>query len=120
MSPELHKVMNLPVKTVNYFKENTFASRFSVVLFERLDADHFQLSFSEVRWLLREHELNCLSELRKVHTLLKEQNLLSITLMVTLCSSGLFYQIYFTSLINSIYQCMAKTTQCFKKKLLWK
>lgn len=40
ISPELHKVVNLAMKTVNYIKENTLYSRFAVVMFERLDADH--------------------------------------------------------------------------------
>uniref|UniRef100_A0A9J7Z8E8 DUF4371 domain-containing protein n=1 Tax=Cyprinus carpio carpio TaxID=630221 RepID=A0A9J7Z8E8_CYPCA len=75
MSPELHEVMNIAVKTVNYIKKNALNSRCFAALCERLDADHLQLLYhSEIRWLSRGCVLNRLFELRKeVHTFLEEQ-----------------------------------------------
>ncbi len=43
MSPELHDVMNIAVKTVNYIKKNALNSRCFAALSEWLDVDHLQL-----------------------------------------------------------------------------
>ncbi len=43
MSPEMHDVMNIAVKTVNYIKKNALNSRCFAALSERLDVDHLQL-----------------------------------------------------------------------------
>lgn len=50
MSPELHKVLHVGVKTVNYIKKNVLNSRCIAVLCERLDVDQLQLLYhSDIR-----------------------------------------------------------------------
>ena len=75
MSPELHEVINVAVKTVNYIKKNALNSRCFAALCDRLYSDHLQLLYhSEVRWLSRGRVLNRLFELRhEVHMFLEEK-----------------------------------------------
>nr|CAB3267855.1 zinc finger BED domain-containing protein 5-like [Phallusia mammillata] len=66
MSPGLHDVMSLAVKTVNYIKKNALHSRCFAALCDRLDSEHLQLLYhSEVRWLSKGRILNRLFELKR-------------------------------------------------------
>ena len=65
MSPDLHQVMDVSVKTINFIKNNAVNSRCFAKLCEDIEADHVQLLYhSEVRWLSRGLVLNRLFELR--------------------------------------------------------
>lgn len=65
MSPDLHQVMDVSVKTINFIKNNAVNSRYFAKFCEDIEADHVQLLYhSEVRWLSRGLVLNCLFELR--------------------------------------------------------
>ncbi|XP_077065697.1 SCAN domain-containing protein 3-like [Siphateles boraxobius] len=76
MSPELHEVMDVSVKTINFIKNNAVNSRCFAKHCEGLEADHVQLLFhSEVRWLSRGLVLKRLFELRnEVLSFLTERN----------------------------------------------
>ena len=75
MSPELHVIMSVAIKTVNYIKKNALHSRCFAALCENLDSDHLQLLYhSEVRWLSKEQVLNRLFELRRqIYMFLQDQ-----------------------------------------------
>ena len=75
MSPELHDIMSVAIKTVNYIKKNALHSRCFAALCENLDSDHLQLLYhSEVRWLSKGQVLNRLFELRRqVYMFLHDQ-----------------------------------------------
>lgn len=76
LSPELHEVMDVSVKTINFIKNNAVNSRCFAKLCEGLEADHVQLLYhSEVRWLSRGLVLKRLFELRnEVLSFLTERN----------------------------------------------
>lgn len=79
MSPELHEVMDVSVKTINFIKNNAVNSRCFAKLCEGLEADNVQLLYhSEVRWLSRGLVLKCLFELRSYLFSLREILLLHI------------------------------------------
>ena len=75
MSPELHDVVAIAVKTVNYVKKNTLHSRCFAALCDTLNADHLQLLYHcEIRWLSKGRVFNRLFELRhQVFTFLNDQ-----------------------------------------------
>ena len=75
MSPELHEVLSIAVKTVNYFKKNALHSRCFAALCDKLDSDHLQLLYHcEVRWLSKGRVFNRLFELRQeVNIFLNDQ-----------------------------------------------
>jgi len=75
MSPELHEIMSVAVKTVNYIKKNALHARCFAALCDNLDSDHLQLLYhSEVRWLSKGRVLNRLFELRRqVYMFLQDQ-----------------------------------------------
>ena len=76
MSPELHEVLSIAVKTVNYIKKNALHSRCFAALCDRLDSDHLQLLYyCEVRWLSKGRVFNRLFELRQeVNIFLNDQS----------------------------------------------
>ena len=76
MSPELHKVLSIAVKTMNYIKKNALHSRCFAALCDRLDSDHLQLLYHcEVRWLSKGRVFNRLFELRQeVNIFLNDQS----------------------------------------------
>ena len=66
MSPELHEVLSLAVKTINNIKKNALHSRCFSALCDGLDSGHLQLLYHcEVRWLSKGRVLNRLFELRQ-------------------------------------------------------
>ena len=66
MSPELHEVLSIAVKTINYIKKNALHSRCFSALCDGLDSGHLQLLYHcEVRWLSKGRVLNRLFELRQ-------------------------------------------------------
>ena len=66
MSPELHEVLSITVKTVNYIKKNALHSRCFSALLNGLLSGHYQLLYHcEVRWLSKGRVLNRLFELRQ-------------------------------------------------------
>ena len=75
MSPELHDVMTIAVKTVNYIKKNAHHLRCFAALCDALNADHLQLLYyCEIRWLSKGRVFNRLFELRQqVFTFLNDQ-----------------------------------------------
>ena len=65
MSPELHDVLSVAVKTVNFIKKNALSSRCFEALCDRLNSDHLQLLYHcEVRWLPKGRVFDCLFEMR--------------------------------------------------------
>ena len=65
ISPELHDVLSVAVKTVNFIKKNALRSRCFVALCDRLNSDHLLLLYHcEVRWLSKGRVFNCLFEMR--------------------------------------------------------
>jgi len=51
MLPEVHEVMSVAVKTVNYMKKNALHSRCFADMWDRLSSDHLQLLYHcEVSW----------------------------------------------------------------------
>lgn len=65
LSPDLHDVMNLVVKVVNFIKSRPLNSRLFSRLCNDMDADHTSLLFhSEVRWLSRGRVLERVYNLR--------------------------------------------------------
>ena len=66
MSPELHEVLSIAVKTANYITKNALHSQCFSALCDGLDSGHLQLLYHcEVRWLLKRRVLNRLFELRQ-------------------------------------------------------
>ena len=64
MSPELHDVLSVAVKTVNFIKKNALSSRCFAALCNRLNSDYLQFLYHEVRWLSKGRVFNRLFELR--------------------------------------------------------
>ena len=66
MSPELHEVLSIAVKIVNYIKKNALHSQCFLALCDGLDSGHLQLLYHcEVRWFSKGRVLNRLFELRQ-------------------------------------------------------
>ena len=65
MLPELHDVLSVAVRTVNFIKKNVLSSRCFAALCDRLNSDHLQLLYHcEVRWLSKGRVFNRLFEMR--------------------------------------------------------
>ena len=63
MSPELHEVLFIAVKTISYIKKNALHSRCFSALCDVLDSGHLQLLYHcEVRWLSKGRVLHRLFE----------------------------------------------------------
>ena len=102
MSPELHEVLSIAVKTVNYIKKNALHSRCFAALCDRLDLDHLQLLYHcEVRWLSKGRVFNRLFELRQEVNIffltIKAHLLLIIMLTIVFVQNWPIFQMCLTS-----------------------
>ena len=75
MSSEMHDVLSIAVKIVNYIKKNALHSLCFAALCDRLNSDHLQhLYCCEIRWLSIERVFNRLFEMRyQVYIFLNDQ-----------------------------------------------
>ena len=133
MSPDLHQVMDVSVKTINFIKNNAVNSRCFAKLCEDIEADHVQLLYhSEVRWLSRGLVLNRLFELRnEVFSFLTEKKShLAHYYADTMFTAKLAYLCDIFSLLNQLNTSLqgrnsniffvADKVEAFKRKLaLW-
>ena len=76
MSPELHDILSVAVKTANFIKKNALHSQCFAAMCDRLNSDHLQLLYHcKVRWLSKGCVFNHLFEMRhKVNTFLNDQH----------------------------------------------
>ena len=66
MLPELHKILSIAVKIINYIKKNILHSRYFSTLYDGLVLGQLQLLYHcEVRWFSKGRVLNRLFELRQ-------------------------------------------------------